>query len=124
MLLLATKRKWGNHPSKNKMYFCFAYSNDLENAYAFYCARYKDLSYKEFLELGITEFMMKFNSIPESEPLYTILKSRTINTNTIKDKEEKKYWNNLKRINRIPDEYISSQDILESLNQRIKEIKL
>lgn len=68
--------------------------------------------------------MMKFNSMPESEPLYTILKSRTINLSDIKDKDEKKYWRKLKRINRIPDEYFSSKDILLDLSIKAKENKL
>ena len=46
------------------------------------------------------------NSIPESEPLYKILKSRAINTGKIKDKEERKYWQELKRINEIRCAYI------------------
>lgn len=106
------------------MLFCFAYPSDLEQAYAFYCARYKDISFDEFLKLGITGFMMKFNSMPESEPLYTILKSRSINTSEIKDKDEKKYWNKLKRANRIPDEYFSSEDILLDLSKIARENKL
>ena len=108
----------------NKMVFCFAYPSDLEQAYAFYCARYKDIEYNDFLKLGISTFMMKFNSMPESEPLYTILKSRTINISDIKDKDEKKYWRKLKRINRIPDEYFSSKDILLDLSIKAKENKL
>ena len=75
----------------NKTYFCFAYPSDLDNAYAFYCARYENISFEEFLKLGITDFTRKFSSIPESEPLYTIIKSRTIDTNKIKDKEERRY---------------------------------
>lgn len=106
------------------MYFCFAYPSDLEQAYAFYCARYKDITYDKFLKLGISEFMMKFNSMPESEPLYTIIKSRTINIGEIKDKDEKKYWRKLKRINRIPDEYFSSKEILLDLSKKTKETKL
>lgn len=108
----------------NKMVFCFAYPSDLEQAYAFYCARYKDIEYNDFLKLGISSFMMKFNSMPESEPLYTIIKSRSMNTSEIKDKEEKKYWNKLKRINRIPEEYFSSKDILLDLSRKAKENKL
>lgn len=96
----------------------------MNQAYSFYCARYRDLTYKEFLELGITDFMRKFESIPESEPLYTILKSRTIDTNTIKDKDERKYWNKLKRINAIPSEYISTNEIILNLDKMSKEIKL
>lgn len=82
------------------------------------------MSYEEFLKLGITDFMRKFESIPESEPLYTILKSRTIDTNKIKDKEERKYWNKLKRLNAIPSEYISTNEIMLDLTKMSKEIKL
>lgn len=113
----------GAKKKQNKTYFCFAYPRDLEQAYAFYCARYKDIPYNEFLNLGITEFMMKLNSIPESEPLYTILKSRTINIASIKDKEEKKYWNKLKKINAIPSEYLSTQEIMLDLTKFTQERK-
>ena len=82
------------------------------------------MSFEEFLKLGITDFMRKFQSIPESEPLYTILKSRTIDTNTIKDKEERKYWNKLKRLNAIPSEYISTREIMLDLTKMSKEYKL
>ena len=52
--------------------------------------------------------MMKFNSIPETEPLFTILKSRAINLGEIKDKEERKHWRKLKNANKIPDLYLSN----------------
>ena len=67
--------------------------------------------------------MRKFESIPESEPLYTIIKSRTIDIDKIKDKEERKYWRNLKRINAIPSEYISTKEIMLDLSKHVKEIK-
>lgn len=108
----------------NKTYFCFAYPSDLDNAYAFYCARYENISFEEFLKLGITDFTRKFSSIPESEPLYTIIKSRTIDTNKIKDKEERRYWNKLKRLNAIPSEYISTKEIMLDLTKVSKEYKL
>lgn len=108
----------------NKTYFCFAYPSDLDNAYAFYCARYENISFEEFLKLGITDFTRKFSSIPESEPLYTIIKSRTIDTNKIKDKEERRYWNKLKRLNAIPSEYISTNEIMLDLTKMSKEYKL
>ena len=82
------------------------------------------MPYEEFLKLGITDFMRKFQSIPESEPLYTIIKSRTIDTNKIKDKEERKYWNRLKRLNAIPSEYISTSEIMLDLTKMSKEYKL
>lgn len=67
---------------------------------------------------------MKFNSIPETEPLHLILKSRTINLSKIKDKDERKYWSDLKRLNKIPDEYISTNEIMLDLSKVSKEIKL
>jgi hypothetical protein len=54
--------------------------------------------------------MKKFSSIPEEEPIYKIIKSRTINLSKIKDKEERKYWRELKNINRIPEEYLPITD--------------
>lgn len=108
----------------NKTYFCFAYPSDLDQAYAFYCARYRDMSFKEFLELGITDFMKKLASIPESEPLYTIIKSRTIDLSKIKDKDERKYWGNLKRIHAIPSEYLPIEEIMQDLTKMIKEKKI
>lgn len=55
--------------------------------------------------------MIKFNSVPETEPIYTILKARSINTSKIKDKEERKYWNELKRIHKIPQIYIDDEEL-------------
>lgn len=54
---------------------------------------------------------MKLNSIPESEPLYNIIKSRMINPASIKDKEERKYWRKQKQINKIPDIYLSNEEL-------------
>lgn len=99
--------------------FCFAYESDLEQAYAFYCARYDNISFQEFMGLGLTEFMMKFNSIPETEPLYNIIKSRTINLATIKDKEERKYWRKQKEINKIPSIYLSNDEIDFNLKEKV-----
>lgn len=75
------------------------------------------------MNLGITEFQRKF-SLPETEPLYKIIKSRTINLGKIKDKNEKKYWQELKRINRIPDEYLSTQELMLDLKNFTKENKI
>jgi hypothetical protein len=66
---------------------------------------------------------MKLSSIPESEPLYIILKSRVINTANIKNKDERKYWNELKRKNKIPSEYLSTTEIMADLKQFTKEKK-
>ena len=76
------------------------------------------------MELGVSDFLRKFKSIPESEPLFTILKSRSIDLNKIKDKNEKKYWQNLKKINAIPSEYLSTQEIMLNLTKFTKENKL
>lgn len=75
------------------------------------------------MDIGITEFQRKF-SLPETEPLYKIIKSRTINLGKIKDKNEKKYWQELKRINRIPDEYLSTQELMLDLKNFTKENKI
>lgn len=107
---------------QSKTYFCFGYPNDLNEAYAFYCARYGNMTYKEFLDMGITEFTRKF-TIPENEPLYKIIKSRTINLGTIKDKNEKKYWQQLKNLNKIPQEYLRTEEIMLNLKNFTKEKK-
>lgn len=73
------------------------------------------------MNLGINEVRRKMASIPESEPLFNIIKSRTINTAKIKDKNERKYWEELKRINRIPDIYISNQEIEIDLKKKLGE---
>lgn len=118
----------GKHPVQNNnkkkrvstTSFCLAYESDIEQAYAFYCARYENISYEDFLQLGINELNMKLSSIPEDEPLFKIIKSRIINTSKIKDKEERKYWNELKRINAIPDLYISREELDYKLKEYLK----
>ena len=74
--------------------------------------------------MKLSDFLKKFNSIPETEPLYKIIKSRTIQTSKIKDKYEKKYWNELKRVNAIPREYLSTREIMLELKNFTKENKL
>ena len=49
---------------------------------------------------------MKIGSIPESEPLYKIIQSRTIKLNDLNDKYERKYWQRMKQANKIPEEYL------------------
>ena len=107
----------------NKMVICFAYPEDLEQMYAFYCARYENISFEEFMRLGFTEFMMKLNSLPESEPLFKIIKSRTINIARIKDKEERRYWRELQQINQIPSIYKSNEELDAELKSAIKNNK-
>lgn len=69
------------------------------------------------MNLPLSEFNMKFNSIPETEPLYKIIQSRTIDIAKIKDKEEKKYWREQKRINKIPDIYLSMRELDQDLKE-------
>lgn len=104
-------------------YLCFGYDEDLYQIYDFYCARYRDMSYKEFLDLGINELQIKLMSIPEDEPLFNIIRSRTINTSKIKDKEERKYWQELKKLNKIPDVYLPKDELDRELNKKLGGIK-
>lgn len=76
---------------------------------------------KELLNMGLDEFNIKLNSIPESEPLYKIFKSRAIKLNQIKDKEERKYWRELKKANKIPDIYLRPEELDEKLKEQVKE---
>lgn len=101
--------------------FCFAYYRDIEEAYSFYCARYENISFNDFMNLGLEEFKMKLSSIPETEPLYKTMQSRTINVASIKDKEERKYWSRLKSENRIPDIYLPKEYINRRVKTQIKE---
>lgn len=110
-----------NH-NRNKI-FCFAYQDDLDQAYAFYCSRYQNITWEEFLNLGFFEFKKKLSSIPKSEPLYDIIKSRTIELSKIKNKEERKYWKELKRINQIPQIFIRTEDIYKDLKYKMKDNK-
>ena len=63
--------------------------NDLKDIYPFICRNYGNIQYKDLLTMGYEEFIMKIGSIPESEPLFIIFKSRSINLGKIKDKEER-----------------------------------
>ena len=115
---LLQKRK-----KSNKTIICFAYEEDLDQVYAFYCSRYENISWEKFLNLGFIEFQKKLCSIPKSEPLFDIIKSRTINLSKIKNKEERKYWRDLKKINAIPQIYIPTDKIYADLKSKIKETK-
>lgn len=106
--------------SKVETIICFAYDEDLEQIYDFYCARYKNVSWEQFLDIGINEIRRKLKSIPKDEPLFEIIKSRTINLAKIKDKEERKYWRELKRINKIPDIYLSNEELDKKLKEELK----
>ena len=99
------------------MVICLPY--DLMNIYAFFCSRYGNMTYKELLDMGYEEFSAKLNSIPKDEPLYEIIKSRVIKLESIKDKEEKKYWRDLKRTNKIPDIYKSNDMVINEMKNKL-----
>lgn len=75
------------------------------------------------MQLGFFEVKKKMSSIPENEPLYKIIKSRTIDTAKIKDKEERKYWQELKKINEIPQIYLPLEEIDRKLNEFVNKKK-
>lgn len=102
---------------------CFAYDRDLIQMYDFYCARYENITYKEFLDLGINDLQRKLQSVPESEPLFEIIKSRVINLGKIKDKNERKHWRELKEANKIPDIFIPNQELDINLNKKLGGLK-
>ena len=116
-LLNTTQRK---AKKQTRTIFSFAYQEDLNQAYAFYCSRYENITYKEFMDLGFSDFKRKLGSIPESEPLYKILKSRSIDLSKIKDKDERKYWQELKRLNEIPPIFISDEEQNRNLESIVK----
>ena len=93
--------------------------HDLLNIYAFFCARYGNITYKELLDMGYEEFSAKLSSIPKDEPLYDVIKSRVIKLDSIKDKEERKYWRDLKQANKIPDIYKSNDMVIGELKNKI-----
>ena len=71
------------------------------------------------MEKGISEIQKKLMSIPENEPLYTIIKSRVINLAKIKDKNERKHWRELKEANKIPDIYKPNNELDINLNKKL-----
>ena len=106
-----------------EMQLCYAYKEDLEQMYAFYCARYDNITFEEFLNLGFEEFSMKLNSLPKTEPFYEVIKSRVINLSKIKDKEERRYWRELKQINAIPSIYKSNEELNFEVRKALKSNK-
>ena len=124
-MILPVREIKNNYSKKtsNKTIFCFAYQEDLDQAYAFYCSRYENISYKDFMQLGLFEFKKKLGSVPKTEPLYDIIKSRTINIASIKDKEERKYWRELRRINQISQIFIPTKEVFDNLKGRLKETR-
>lgn len=80
------------------------------------------MSKDEFMKIRLSEFLIKLKSIPEQEPLFKIIQSRVIDISKIKDKEERKYWRNLKRINRIPDIYLSNNELDDNLKNMVRNV--
>lgn len=107
----------------NETILCYGYEKDLVQIYDFYCARYENITFNEFLSKGISEVQRKIQSIPESEPLFNIIKSRVINTANIKNKNEKHYWEKMKHDNKIPDIYKPNQELDMNLNKKLGGIK-
>ena len=120
-MLNTTQRK---AKKQTRTIFSFAYQEDLDQAYAFYCSRYENITYKEFMDLGFSDLKRKLGSITESEPLYKILKSRSIDLSKIKDKDERKYWQELKRLNEIPPIFISDEEQNRNLESIVKNNKM
>jgi hypothetical protein len=75
------------------------------------------------MQLGFFEAKKKIFNIPENEPLYKIIKSRTINLAKIKNKEEREYWREMKRINEIPQVYLPIKEINKRLQEFINRKK-
>jgi hypothetical protein len=74
------------------------------------------------MNIGLNEFNIKIANIPEGEPLYKVMQARGINTGTIKDKEERKYWEKMKRENKIPDVYLPEKKTDLDIISKIKKI--
>ena len=70
--------------------------------------------------MGLEDFYMKLSSIPESEPIFNVIKSRAIKIEKIKDKEERKYWRELKEANRIPSIYLPTKELNAEVESKIK----
>lgn len=105
-----------NNKHSGSTILCIPY--DIEQIYAFMCSRYGNITYKDLINMGYEEFVAKINSIPKSEPLFDIIKSRSIDLNSIKDKNEKKYWQELKQVNKIPDIYITNEEIKREIRKQ------
>lgn len=116
--ILVEKEKHGSSATQ----FCFAYYKDIEMAYSFWCSRYENISFKDFMNIGLNEFNIKIANIPEGEPLYKVMQARGINTGTIKDKDERKYWEKMKRENKIPDVYLPEKKTDLDIINKIKKI--
>ena len=116
---------WRKHPVKKKVsktLICLPY--DLDEIYCFYCARYENINFEDFKKLGASDLLRKLKSIPENEPLFKIIKSRAVSLAKIKDKEERKYWRELKKANKIPDMYLSPEELDKDLIDKLGKSKV
>lgn len=94
----------------------------MKNIYAFFCKNYGNISYNDLMKMGYDEFNAKLNYIADNEPLFLIFKSRSINISKIKDKEEKKYWREMKRINAVPDIYKTNEELEHKLKLNMEDL--
>ena len=78
------------------------------------------MTYDELLKMGYEEFEMKMASLPESEPMFNIIKSRAIKIEKIKDKEERKYWREMKEANKIPAIYLPTKELNAEVESKLK----
>ena len=112
---------WRKHPVQrkkvSKTLICLPY--DLDEIYCFYCARYENISFEDFKKLRASDLLRKLKSIPEDEPLFKIIKSRAISLGKIKDKEERRYWRDLKKANKIPAIYLSPEELDNELKEKL-----
>ena len=86
-------------------------------------AKPKSPGYTPEEEKVLAKYNNNPKSIPESEPLYNILKSRIINPAKIKNKEERNHWRELKEKNKIPDIYKPSQELDYNLQTKLGGLK-
>ena len=70
--------------------------------------------------MGYEDFEMKMSSIPESEPIFNVIKSRAIKIEKIKDKDERKYWREMKEENKIPAIYLPTKELNSQAEEKMK----
>lgn len=68
----------------------------------------------------MSEFNRKISSIPESEPLYDRIKSRIISLYKIKDKDLREHWQELREAYKIPQIYLSSDELDSKIKEELK----
>lgn len=91
-----------------------------KHIYGFFAARYHVKSFEELLNMGYEDFEMKMTSIPESEPIFNVIKSRAIKLEKIKDKDERRYWREMKDANKIPAIYLPTKELNAEVENKVK----